>query len=349
MIRTWPTKSNNYERMKWLLFLLPTILFAQEIPYPQLQCEVDSIHMQFYSGPGEISMNTHIANCISIYVETDLFTYQAFGSNITAVNNWIQDLMDQVSIIYSNEGISIFLASTFVATNAGEDWSSAFSDVTDMLGRFGALRGDTINGRFKHFITRRPLGGGVAWVGTLCTNQTFFLGGQTAFGPYAVSAQLSGTIVPYPTYSWNLEVFAHEMGHTLGSPHTHDCLWGQGDTLAVDDCSPNLCPEITPIEYSTIMSYCHLRAHGIDFTLGFGTEPGNLIRAAVMNATCLPVCNPCPLKLELTGVLSGIYVADTIVVNNATTIGMVTLNAKIVKIENTTIDPVFEIINDGCQ
>jgi len=42
------------------------------------------------------------------------------------------------------------------------------------------------------------------------------------------------------------------------------------------------------------MSYCHLSTgNGIDFNLGFGEQPGDLIRSRVYNANCLGPCEPC--------------------------------------------------------
>jgi len=42
------------------------------------------------------------------------------------------------------------------------------------------------------------------------------------------------------------------------------------------------------------MSYCHLLNDvGIDFNLGFGPQPGDLIRSVVNSASCLLVCGDC--------------------------------------------------------
>ena len=38
------------------------------------------------------------------------------------------------------------------------------------------------------------------------------------------------------------------------------------------------------------MSYCHLRNVGINFSKGFGPQPGNVLRNAVANASCLQAC-----------------------------------------------------------
>lgn len=40
------------------------------------------------------------------------------------------------------------------------------------------------------------------------------------------------------------------------------------------------------------MSYCHLGPAGINFSNGFGPQPGNVIRLRINNATCLNACCP---------------------------------------------------------
>jgi hypothetical protein len=95
-----------------------------------------------------------------------------------------------------------------------------------------------------------------------------------------------------PTYSWTIGVFTHELGHNLGSPHTHACAWN-GNNTAIDGCSqvegtcarPGL-----PAGGGTIMSYCHLTSVGINFNLGFGSQPSNLILNRFNSASCLTNC-----------------------------------------------------------
>lgn len=75
-------------------------------------------------------------------------------------------------------------------------------------------------------------------------------------------------------------VIAHELGHLMGSQHTHACVWNGNDT-AIDGCAgltEGFCgtPGI-PANGGTIMSYCHLRPQGINFNFGFGTQPGAVI------------------------------------------------------------------------
>ena len=84
----------------------------------------------------------------------------------------------------------------------------------------------------------------------------------------------------------------HEMGHSLGSPHTHACAWN-GNSTAIDGCGPSAgysegCDAPLPTNGGTIMSYCHLvPSVKIDFLNGFGPQPAALIRNTVNSKGCL--------------------------------------------------------------
>ncbi len=164
---------------------------------------------------------------------------------------------------------------------------------------FAHSRQNNYNGRLAHYVSTRPLGGGVAQVDALCDVYS-----PSGSGPYGVSASLKIPTVPFPTYSWNVYVIAHELGHNFGSRHTHSCVWDiNNDGIAmerIDDCSRGSCydsvNEIIPANGGTIMSYCHLNSVGINFNSGFGPLPGALISNTYLNAPCVTggcngVCN----------------------------------------------------------
>lgn len=237
-------------------------------------------------------------DCVEIFFEADYATFLDLGSSTTNVENWLADIFNEVAILYANESIPIAISEVFVWTTAANPLDTTASTY-QALRAFAHSRQNNYNGRLAHYVTTRPLGGGLAKLNALC--DTYYPSGS---GPYAVSASLKTPVIPFPTYSWNVMVIAHELGHNFGSPHTHSCAWDiDNDGIAmerIDDCSRGSCYDslnvIIPQNGGTIMSYCHLNSVGINFNNGFGALPGALMYDNYVNAPCVTggcngVCN----------------------------------------------------------
>lgn len=226
-----------------------------------------------------ISSKEFIRNCIGIYLEIDFDIFSNEGGVNEAVN-YIISLFNQVKMLYGNENINIVLSEIFVW-----DIPSPYSGSTGqmMLDSYKANTGN-FNGDLAQLLSYNKGTGGVAEFAGLCkTNPDL----KKSF------SRISSTFQNIPTYSWSVEVIAHEFGHLMGLKHTHACWWN-GNNTAIDGCSAPeegncLRPGIPP-EGGTIMSYCHLTSVGINFSLGFGAQPGNVMRNNVANVACC-TCN----------------------------------------------------------
>lgn len=227
--------------------------------------------------------------CVPIYLEVDYAFYQSNGNSVAAVETYLNGLFNEAETLYYNESIGLSISEIFVHTVPGPYANS--NSTENALDIFKGLRQNNFNGRLAHLISGRPLGGGRAYVDVLCSVNT----------NHAVS-QLYSYYYNFPTYSWDLYVFTHELGHNFGSRHTHACVWN-GNNTAIDGCGTiNGCPNVgIPSAGGTIMSYCHQRSVKINFSLGFGPQPGNLIRDRFNNSSCILECdescnyvgNPC--------------------------------------------------------
>jgi hypothetical protein len=217
-------------------------------------------------------------NCVRMYVETDYTLFQNKGS-VANVVTYMNGVFSQVSALYTNESVNVVLHD-LVVWDVADPYTGPTA--SDYLVQFRNAKNGTYNGDLAHLVGINGLGG-VAYLDVLCNN-------YWGIGYSSINSTFSNV----PTYSWTIEVLTHEIGHNLGSPHTHACAWN-GNNTAIDGCGPAAgysegCNASLPSS-GTIMSYCHLVSGvGINFNNGFGPQPGDRIRSEVYNAACLAAC-----------------------------------------------------------
>lgn len=224
--------------------------------------------------------------CVTMYFEIDYNLFLDNGSSTTTTTNWMTSVFNNVQTLYANDGINISLKSIYIWTTQ-DPYEGIGDESSDYLYKFNAIR-PVFDADVGQLIGKDSgnLGGVAATINGLCTEENF---------SYS-DADLSYSTVP--TYSWTVFVISHEMGHLLGSRHTHSCAWN-GDNTAIDGCGPTrdvkyiegTC-DIGPIpsnaEGGTIMSYCHLISGvGINFANGFGPQPASAILSSVNSGNCL--------------------------------------------------------------
>ncbi|MCB0543315.1 MAG: fibronectin type III domain-containing protein [Lewinellaceae bacterium] len=234
------------------------------------------------------------ADCktVQVYFECDYKMYLDKGASTNNVTNYVTGLFNQVATLYANENVSIAISQIYVWTSS--DPYASYGSTSSVLNAFRTTRGTNFNGNLAHFLSTRNLGGGIAYLDVICFK-------NYAFGVSAINNSYQNI----PTFSWTVEVVTHELGHNLGSWHTHSCNWPGG---ALDNCytpEGNCSPGPAPGNGGTIMSYCHLTSYGINFNNGFGQVPGDRIRTKVQSASCLASSGSTPTGLTTSGITSG--------------------------------------------
>ncbi len=313
--------------------------------HPTFDCDADNhIHPEAEAAAPLRNSFQDAGDCVELFMECDFAMYQTFESNSGQVAAYVFGLINEVATLYANESINIELSQILIWTSM--DPYATASNTSDALQLFGEFRQNNYNGRLAHLLSSRALGGGIAWVDVLCSEYFTFMDdvdddGMDELrhaGPYGVSA-IDPTFNMVPTYSWSVMVVTHELGHNFGSSHTHACVWN-GDNTQIDDCgniggsgdgvfdddddgeeddgcynplAADPMP-IIPAGGGTIMSYCHLNAVGISLGLGFGPQPGDLIRAEVAGAGCLNENCSCDIfdnrLVNGNPISSGVYIAS---------------------------------------
>lgn len=260
---------------------------------------------------GTVLDQNRVAN---LAIDTDYEFFAKFG-NVTAALDYIGDLVGYADVVYSRE------VKTDMQIGFSRLWTTdpdadpyAASRCVDMNGdgvvdnspcgtsaALGELRTHWnanmtgVNRTLVHLLSGKGLGGGIAYVGTLCQNY-YAKGGSNDYG---VSASLGGNFnwdgnqgSDPATVVWDIVVLQHEIGHNFNSPHTHSYCNVGGSALPVDNCYAGCeagatievpeCSQPTPYFTSgsgagTIMSYCHMRSGGygnIAMTFGEGQPCG---------------------------------------------------------------------------
>jgi hypothetical protein len=227
--------------------------------------------------------------CATMYFEIDYDLFISNNESTTNTSNWMTSIFNNVQTLYDNDGITVALKSIFIWT-VQDPYQGIGTSSSDYLYKFNEVR-PVFDGDVGQLIGIDPggLGGVAVKINGLCSQDNFSY------------SDVEFSYLTVPTYSWTIEVVTHELGHLLGSPHTHRCTWN-GNNTAIDNCAgvaigtsaegyscmttPPTVPSTTV--KGTIMSYCHLVSGvGISFNNGFGPQPAARILNTVNNSTCL--------------------------------------------------------------
>jgi cysteine-rich repeat protein len=218
-------------------------------------------------------------------IETDYELYDKFDST-AGVTSYLTGLLAAANVIYERD-VKVRLAFTYIRlwSTAADPWNATSTSGT--LTEVRTYWNDPANGMdatagprdIVHFISGKSVSGGIAYVQAAC-NQSYGFGVSQVYGAYDLSN---------PDDIWDVLVFTHEVGHNLGTEHTH-CYNPPLDHCYSGESGCYSGPTSLPAGGGTIMSYCHLLAGGLsNVNLLFGPTVSATIRAFVTTAPCLSV------------------------------------------------------------
>ena len=202
------------------------------------------------------------------------------GSSKELTVNKVNGIMAQVKTMFARDGLGITVQKVEVWENKADDPTWGLTSASPVLFAFATNYRSKMQGHMAHLLSTRSGNlGGIAHLSSACGKPSAFSNIRNTF-----STDLR-------VFDWTIKVVAHEIGHNLGSQHTHWCGWTlpDGTKGAIDGCGT---PEGScvrpplPIK-GTVMSYCHTRSVGVDLSLGFGPIPLKFIKDRIATATCL--------------------------------------------------------------
>lgn len=258
----------------------PTVSPIDWVPF---HCGVDeSLHPDVLGGslpPPQGGLAGVTCRVVQLAVDTDQEFLALFGGSVEAAQSYLELLVAAADAIHGRDAsvrIQLVYSRLWEST---DPWtaSNANTQSTQLRDHWNA----TMGGVFRdtvHMMSGRDLGGGFAWIGGLCTSFS-----------YGVSGNLTGffptPMVDNSSQNWDPYVFGHELGHTLGSRHTHDTLHYDPP---LDDCwVGNSLGACTMAYGGTLMSYCHQCPGGIaNIALELHPEVSLRISSTVAGSSC---------------------------------------------------------------
>lgn len=281
---------------------------ANLLDNPTFEClsDVGNVETHTQNNTNFAKSNNPEDYCVNVYFEVDNEIYVNEGSSIANTEAFVIGIFNQTAAIYQNESITVQISEILV-WDTPDSYSN--TNVTTARNQFVSAN-PTFNGDLAQLLEFGSSGaGGIAYgIGGLCGN-------TSSPGPYAATSLFPDFSV-VPTYSRQVKVLTHEMGHNFNSRHTHACVWN-GNNTSYDDygnynssgvfnsgsegasCVDQANPKLS--ETPTIMSYYDSRGFGtFPMSNGFGDQPGDVVRAAVLNATCLSLCDPVSCNTTIT-------------------------------------------------
>ncbi len=190
-------------------------------------------------------------------VETDFEFYSIFNNSVDATN-YITDLMAFVSMLYDDEiNTTVRLGTINLRTTAADPWTQS-SPLCSLFeyGRYWNNNYGAISRTAAVMLSGKSNGGGVAWIGVLCSGAFNYdhggacpaLSPQSSNygGAYAYVGDIDGNFDLWdPHVLWDIEATAHEIGHNFNSPHSHCYAGLGGNANQIDFCYTSECVSAT--------------------------------------------------------------------------------------------------------
>lgn len=304
--------------------------FDTAAPQPELQLGTDALARAARSQPG--LSGGEPSYWVNLALETDTEYLQLFGGDTGAAAAYAGDLVAYTSIRYQDETDTAIAIGHLSLWASPDPWtqSGALCQMME-FGRYWNDNNEAVERTTAHFLSGRALGGGIAWVGVLCSGSFNYDHGGSCSGlspqtdnyggAYGVSGSISGSFdIDNPDIVFDTYIFAHELGHNFDSPHTHCYAGIGGSSEQVDECSniecgqgdcfcgsPSLPDGQSPgTGAGTVMSYCHTRPGGLGnlaWSLGqdhpYGAQPDRvptrMSNHVVTRSSAFPGCLDAPV------------------------------------------------------
>ena len=193
-----------------------------------------------------------------VAIETDTEWLDGFNNDTSAAGDWILNLFLALNVMFERDvATRLLLGDVFlrIGPDPYTNTSGNRSQQLDEFGEYWRLNQGTVDRDFAAMLSGRNIGdrsfSGIAWLNQYCQYGRQY--GSRTVGSYSYNA-----IGNRWSESGAAKFIGHELGHNMGSPHTHcynppvdECYGGEGGCFS----GSVSCPATGT---GTTMSYCHL-------------------------------------------------------------------------------------------
>jgi hypothetical protein len=223
---------------------------------------------------GGADQQQRLIRTLPLAIEGDYDMFLDHGQNAAKAVAYAEAVTAAASDIYFRDVDAKLRVKQFELWTVNDPYTSITSSgmLTQFRDRWRSLHG-AIDRAVAVLLSGVNNIGGIAYVNVLCSKQN----------GYAVVGLNNNVNYPATGYVWDTDVMAHELGHNIGSLHTHSCSWAP----PIDSCyaaeNGNCFAGTKPVR-GTIMSYCHLTNMGT--SLEFHPRVVSLFNTRINNASC---------------------------------------------------------------
>lgn len=255
---------------------------TEELPFNQKRLDNIAKEIADFQSKPQQEPQVQQVNLMHIAVECDYSYYQAHGNNLDNSLSYAIAVLGTVCDVYLRDvHVGVTYQYLKVWTTSNDPYPG--TNPGQLLGQLRQYWNDNMIGqpRAATLLFSNKGGGGLAYVGVLCADNVDSYN-------YAYCGLANSYVFPSDGYIWDTDVSGHELGHNVGSPHTHNCSWKP----AVDSCvgAEGSCYSTPKPRLGTIMSYCHLTSFGTEMKIH--PRVATFMRSKAQKAGCLDWVEP---------------------------------------------------------
>jgi hypothetical protein len=218
---------------------------------------------QYSRQPSERTV-TEDTIALKVAIELDAATVRMVGNSQATLQRYASDIVSYTSTMMSRELRMTVAVSHLAYYTAGQ--RSPYPATTNINALLSAISGyyndasvtAQIDRSAAILLTGENVGGGIAYLDTVGAHSNY-VNRRTPSSTGVVGVDSSAVSDPAVRLASNVFIFAHELGHIIWGPHTHEAAEFFGgsniDTCATSSQLPRNCPD-GQLGCGTIMSYC---------------------------------------------------------------------------------------------